>query len=233
MPSKVKSPGTGKLVDRQMRNWELARRQRRETARRRQTEVEDFLCISRRVGLEDIGVANRLGERLGWPVFDREILEEMAGDDELRQRIYRFMDERDLSWWEDALRPLLEPEFTRNDYFHQLCRTILSLARQGHGIFVGRGADRILPRSEGFRVRLVAPREMRLEHFAKHQGLDRGAAQREMRRKEQERAEFLRHHFEVEADDPTRADLVLNLERIGVDQAVGMILEARRIWRRA
>lgn len=66
---------------------------------------------------------------------------------------------------------------------------------------------------------MVAPREMRLEHFAQHQGLERGPAQREMRRKEQERAEFLRHHFKLEADDPTRADLVLNLEGIEVVSA--------------
>ena len=231
--TRLTSPGTDKIVERQMRNWELARRRREASAQKQRREVEDFLCVSRMAGLEDSSVAGRLGERLDWPVFDREILDVMAGDDELRQRVYRFMDERDLGWWEDALRPLLEPEFARNDYFHQLCRTVLSLARQGHGIFVGRGADRILPQKEGFRVRLVAPRELRIERYAERHGVGRDGARRELQRREKERADFLRHHFGVDADDPTRSDLVVNIGRLSEDQAVEVILAARRIRRGA
>lgn len=216
-----------------MRNWELARRRRAGAAEQHRREVEDFLCISRMAGLEDSPVPARLGERLDWPVFDREILDVMAGDDELRQRVYRFMDERDLGWWEDALRPLLEPEFARNDYFRRLCRTILSLARQGHGVFVGRGTDRILPQEEGFRVRLVAPFNMRVERYAEKHDVGRDEAERELHRLTKERADFLRHHFGVDADDPTRCDLVVNLGRLTEDQAVEVILAARRIHRGA
>lgn len=157
----------------------------------------------------------------------------MAGDDELRQRVYRFMDERDLSWWEDAMRPLLEPEFARNDYFHQLCRTVLSLARQGQAIFVGRGADRILPQDEGFRVRLVAPPAMRIERWAERHGVGRDGAKQELQRREKERADFLRHHFGIAPDDPTRSDVVVNLGRLSEDQAVEAILAVRRIRRGA
>jgi hypothetical protein len=218
-----------KIVDRQMRHWELARTGRKTTSEPRRREVEDFISISRMAGLEDSSVAARLGERLDWSVFDRQILDVMAGDDELRQRIYRFMDERDLSWWEETLRPLLEPQFTRNDYFHQLCRTVLSLARQGHGVFVGRGADRILPQEEGFRVRLVAPVEWRVERYAERHRVGREAAREELQRLRKERTDFLHHHFDVDADDPTRTDLVINLGRLSEDQAVEVILAARRI----
>lgn len=227
--TKLTAPGMDKIVERQMRNWELTRRRREASVQEPRPEVEDFLCVSRMAGLEDSPVAARLGERLDWPVFDREILDVMAGDDELRQRIYRFMDGRDLGWWEDVLRPLLEPEFVRNDYFHQLCRTVLSLARQGHAVFVGRGADRILPQNEGFRVRLVAPREMRVERYAETRGVGHDEATRELQRREKERKDFLRHHFDVDADDPTRGDLVVNLGRLSEEQAVDVILTARRI----
>lgn len=227
MTKAARPAGIDKLVERQMRNWELARGQRRGSGGSRQAEVEDFVCVSRMVGLEKVPVAQRVGERLGWPVFDREILEAMAGDDDFRQRLYRTMDERDLNWFEETLTPLIQPEFARNDYFHRLCRTVLSLARKGHGVFVGRGADRILPQDSGFRVRLVAPREMREELYAEQHGVSRSQARREVDKLESERSEFIRRHFGIDIDDPARHDLWINLGRTEVERAVEIILAAR------
>ena len=89
---------TSPLVERQMRNWELARSQRFTEAAKRPAEVQEFICISRMVGVGHRAVTRPLGERLGWPVLDRQLLESMAGDDDLRQRIYHTMDQRDLGW---------------------------------------------------------------------------------------------------------------------------------------
>ena len=227
----ARDPSVDMLVERQMRNWELARRQRLSTPEPVRPEVENFICVSRMVGIDD-RVANALGERLGWPVFDKQILETMAGDDKRRLLVYGQMDQRDLSWWEETVGPLLKGRsFARNDYFHRLCRTLLSLARQGSGVFVGRGADRVLPRDRGLRVRLVAPLEQRLGWLAESRGLDREAARALIEETERERSRFLRNHFQVEADDPLRHDLTLNLERIGPQQAVELILRAREMGR--
>ncbi|MCP5110323.1 MAG: cytidylate kinase-like family protein, partial [bacterium] len=66
---------TSRLVERQMRNWELARAQRVEVpAVPGAKEVEHYVAISRTVGSGGSEVAVLLGERLGWPVFDKEIL---------------------------------------------------------------------------------------------------------------------------------------------------------------
>lgn len=222
-------PALSRLVEKQMRNWELARSQRISTPTPKREEVEDFLCISRMVGVDDRKVATLVGERLGWPVFDREILEAMAGDDDFRRQIYTSMDQRDLSWWEEALRSLMDRDFVRNDYFHRLCETLLSLARQGNSVFLGRGADLVLPRNRGFRVRLVAPLTARAERFAEITGLAPKKARDEIRRIEKERAEFLQRHFGVGADDPLRYDITINLEGFSHEQAVDLILQAREM----
>ena len=111
------NPTAAKLVERQMRNWELARAQRLSVPAPQREEVEDFIAISRNAGAQGKVVAAELGEKLGWPVFGREILDVMAGDDDLRRQIYASMDERDLSWYEETLRALMQPEFVKNDYF--------------------------------------------------------------------------------------------------------------------
>lgn len=222
---------TSSLVERQMRNWELARSQRYAETDSRQAELQEFICVSRMVGVRDQAVTRPLGEQLGWPVLDRELLEFMAGDDRLRQRIYRTMDQRDLGWWEAAVRAVMDGEYVRNDYFHRLSETVLSLARQGSCIFVGRGADLLLPRDHGLRVRLVAPREARVRSFVEVRKMEPAKAVAEMDRTERERAAFIKSHFGVEADDPLRHDLVISLQEVTSEQAVELVLAARRVLR--
>lgn len=220
---------TAKLIDQQLGNWELTRRQRRKTVFHQpvEAEVEDFISVSRMVGVDAHPIATALGERLGWPVFGRELLDAMAGDDIIRQRIYESMDERDLNWWEESLRAVLDRGFVRNDYFCRLCETVLSLARQSSSIFVGRGSDLILPQQQGLRVRLIASMEHRIENHARLSGLDPVRARQEVEHIDHQRTEFFRHRFRVEAADPVRHDLILNLERWTPEEAVELILKAR------
>jgi hypothetical protein len=220
---------TARAFERQMSNWELARLQRLGKTETKRLPVEDFVTISREVGVQGEEIAQALSTKLGWPVFGKNLLEAMAGDDALRHQIYSSMDERDMAWWEETLRSLLDQQFTLNDYFHRLCETVFSLTTQSSCIFVGRGCDLILPSELGFRVRLVASLDQRLERLSTEKGLSPEGAERELKRIERERGEFLRHHFRVAPEDPTRHDLTINLERTTVDQAVDTILAAREI----
>ncbi len=219
-------PATSALVDRQMRNWELARSQRPATPAKQRRQVEPFICVSRMVGVGD-AIANQLAKRLGWPVFDKQILTAMAGDDRRLRQVYASMDERDVGWWEDVLNPLIRDGLTRNDYFHRLCKTVLSLARQSSGVFVGRGLDRVLPTSMGLRVQLIAPLEYRVAHFAEQHSLEPAAAQHEIQRIEAARSTFMRQHYGVGARDPLRFDMTLNVERLSPERTVDLILSAR------
>lgn len=216
----------GRVVEKQMRNWELACAQRHQEATADQPQVAEFIAISRMVGVGGSAVAAALGEKLGWPVWDRRILDVMAGNDDLRRRIYGSMDERDLDWLEEALRATGQPEFVRNDYFHVLRKTVLSLARQTGAIFLGRGADQILPRNSGLRVRLVAPLDWRIRQFADRAKLSATEASYEVRRIDRERNEFVWRHFGISADDPIRYDLTLNLASIAHDGVVELIRSA-------
>ena len=218
-----------RLVEKQMRNWELRKAQRLAVPEPQRREVEDFIAVSRAVGAGGGELARKLGKLLDWPVFDKEILGAMAGDDELRRGLYSSMDERDLGWCEETLRALMQPEFVKNDYFHRLTKTILSLARQGAAVFLGRGAHLILPPDRGFRVRLVAPLEKRIQRLARLRNLTLGEARGELERIERDRTEFLRHHFPAQKVDATRHDLTINLARFSVDQAVDLVLSTRRM----
>lgn len=218
-----------KVVERQMRNWELARAQEPAPGcAGASAEVMEFVAISRSVASGGSQVATLLGERLGWPVFDREILQAMAGDDGVRARLYERMDERDVGWLEDAVRWLMRGELRRDDYFCRLTETVLALARKAHAVFLGRAVDLILPRERGLRVRITASLATRAAVFARRHGLSEALARAEVERIDRERAEFRQRHFGKSANDLTRHDLIVVMDRFTAEQATEVILAALR-----
>jgi len=221
------SPGISRVIEKQMRNWEISRAQHKPPVDSHRPVVRQFVTIANIVGAGGREVATLLAEKLGWPVFDRELLTTMAGDDQVRARIYGSMDERDLGWIEDTLRTLMQHEYCKNDYFHRLTATVLGLARQGPAVFVGRSADLILPKETGLRVRIIAPRALCVEKFARYADMSTDRASEEVDRVERERCDFVKHHFHVDqCDMPMRFDLQINAERFTVPQAVDLILAA-------
>lgn len=217
---------TARSVEKQMRNWELSRTQHR--AAQQVLQDPPFITIANIVGAGGHEVAGALGARLGWPVYDREILTRMAQDDNARAQWYHSMDERDLGWVETTVRSLVEQGFRKNDYFHRLVETAVALYRRGPAIYVGRSADLILPRDHGLRVKLIASTEFCIRHFAERNGVSLDQARHDVTTIEQDRKDFVRHHFRVAPEDSMRFDLLINIERMSVAHAVEIIAVAHQ-----
>jgi hypothetical protein len=232
-----------RFVERQMRNWELSRAHGAPLPAEPSQAIQPFIAISRELGSQGEEVAACLTECLGWPKYDREILDYMAEDQEVRRRLYDQMDERDRTWLQqmlDLLEPLgPEASLAREGYFGRLTRAILSLARKERAIFVGRGANFILPRPRGLSVRIVSPPKDRIRHVMAEEGVDERAARHRMEEVERQRAEFLVHHFGRRPYDPRRYDLVLNagclniqdmcyLIRLAAERKLGMSLKCAK-----
>jgi cytidylate kinase len=216
------------IVERQMRNWELSRRQSDARPQREPPEdVQNYIAISRQLGSGGYDIAHRLGRTLGWQVYGREILDYMAEQDTVQRRIYALQDERHETWLESIMNALVpERPFGRDDYFHKLARAILTIARNESAIFLGRGAAFLLPPQRGLRVRIVAPLETCVANLAMREGLTLEEAEHKVRHQGRERENFIRAHFVPEPWAADHYDLVLNLESITPDAARAIIIEA-------
>ncbi len=118
----------GRAVERRLRNWALAGQQNWISAPAdTKSQATPFVTISRTTGAAGSEVAHVLGTRLDWPVYDREILQAMAGDDDARARLYEQIDERDASWVEETLHWMLRGEVPKEDYFYRLTETVLAI----------------------------------------------------------------------------------------------------------
>ena len=135
------------------------------------------------------------------------------------------MDERSLGWFERMFHSFMRGTFHKDDYFRRLTETVPILARQGSAIFIGRAADLILPKDKGLRVKIIASREYCARNFARRGKTSIAHARREVERIELDRRNFIQEHFHIDAYEPTRFDLLINVERFDPQAAADLIVE--------
>jgi cytidylate kinase len=187
------------------------------------------ITISREAGALGNSVAAEVGRRLGWPVYDREILDKIA--EELRRPPSRLeaVDERPASWLEECLSALGDQHHVSPDtYFKYLNGVVRGLGVVGHCLIVGRGANFILPAQTTLRVRLVALPEDRARVVAQRLGLPAGEAAAWVVSTERQRRAFIKRYFRQDPTVPHHYDLVLNTSRLAVDEAADVIIQALR-----
>ncbi len=172
-------------------------------------------------------VAHELGARLGWPVYDHELLERIAQELDLRVSLLESMDERRQSWLEECMEALSSaPTFGENAYVRHMVQTILSLGAHGHCVIVGRGAPQILPAQTTLRVWLVGLLEDRIDSWMRRFTLSHDEAERRVKEKDRERSRFIRDHFQKDPTRPDQYDLILSTSRWSVVECVALILDA-------
>jgi len=187
------------------------------------------IAISRQAGSRGAEVARALADRLGWPVFDQELLARIAEEKGLHQKLLENLDERHVSWLEEVMDSFSSAATPgESAYVRHLLELFASLSRAGHCVIVGRGAGQVLPKSSTLRVRVVAPREDRVREVEKRQVLPTAEAGRWVDRRDRERARFVKECFHADVNDPLGYDLVLNSSRFTTEECAEVIAEAAR-----
>ncbi len=214
-----------RLIERQMRNWELACGQQQAEDAPQVPQVFEFVTISRQAGGGGLTLARALGKRIGWEVYDREILNYMANDDGIQKKIYELADEHSEGYFESILKSLgFEGHTPGADYFRKLVGSINAVAHAGHAIFVGRGAGFMLPAERGLGVRVIAEQKVRCERRAQQVGCSLEEAADMVRKQDADRDEFVRSHFRLDPALPEHYDVVVNTGSLSTEAAVEILV---------
>jgi cytidylate kinase len=211
------------LVDRQARRWEVERRSAVSLPRL------PCVALSRLPGSGGTELGLRLADRLNYGFFGVEIVDQSVRERGIQRRLVAGVDEHVRSVIDrhvvDAFRA---GAFTESEYLRHVVRAIATLSERGMAVIVGRGAPFIIPPERALRVLAVAPTLARIERRAKSRGLSREQAAKLIEQEDADRRYFLRHHFGVRPEDPTRYDLVVNTGTLGMDAATALVLDALR-----
>ena len=175
------------------------------------------IAISREAGVRARTSPRAVGERLGWPVYDRELVQHIAQEMGLRAKLLESVDEKYASWLQESLQCLASgPAVSSSGYVRHLVEMLLALAVHGECVIVGRGAAQVLPADTTLRVRLVAPSRKRVTTIQQRFGISREEALHWIEKTDAERSRFVRDHFHKDPGDPRLYDLVLNSARFSV-----------------
>jgi hypothetical protein len=184
------------------------------------------IAVSREVGARGTSVARLVGAKLDWPVYDRELVELVARDMNVRASQLADVDERPSSWLEECCEALGGiGRISESAYCHRLVKVLLSLAQRGRCVIVGRGAAQVLPAATTLRVRLIGAVDERVVFVARQKGLSLEIAARQVAATERARVDFVREHFHKDPSDASQYDLVLNSSRLAVDRCADLIVE--------
>ena len=173
------------------------------------------ICFSRKIAGGALEVADILGERLGYPVVDREILEHIAGKARLNQKTVAIFDERYPGKMAEFLSLAFgEKAFINSDYSRHLFSAAFSIAALGPTIFVGRGIHLLLPRERVLAVRIICSRENRVQRLAGMLRVDQAEAEGELEKFDKEQRAFYKKVYGRKDASPYEFDLIVNRDAI-------------------
>jgi glucuronide carrier protein len=107
-----------------------------------------------------------------------------------------------------------------SDYSQHLCKTVLSMSQLGGVVLMGRGGSFILGPERGFHLRVVCPKEKRIENLVKYKQITPEEATQTINESDADRRKFVAHLFDRNIDDPHHYDLVLNSALLDVEEMV-------------
>jgi len=187
------------------------------------------ITLEREAGCPGASVAREVGARLGWSVYDHELLERIAEETGRRVHLLESVDERHQGWVLEAIQGFaLDQRVSESFYTRHLIETVLSLGANGRCIIVGRGATHILPGASTLRVRLVGALEDRIADVRKRLSVSREEAARWVERTHHDRTRFVKDHFRKDPANPDHYDLILNTSRWSVGECADLIVQALR-----
>ena len=177
-----------------------------------------IIAISRGTFSGGEALATGVAERLGCRCLSREVLLEAGwGYGIPVDKLDAAMEKRP-PLWERLIGK-------RTAYLTFVKAALCDQALAGRLVYHGYVGHLVFPGvSHVLRVRAIADMEYRIQAAMRHQGLARKDAVAYIDRVDKERRQWARSAFDVEWDDPTLYDVILNLSHITLETACEMVV---------
>ena len=196
----------------------------------------DIITISREYGAGGSELARQLGDLLGWPVLDRDIVQRVADRLRLDQQTVEQMDEHPPGVLDRIATMLLMPpvespvlldtsDIPSSDSVADAARrVILEMVESPPLIVVGHGGQSLLRARAGtLHIRLVAPIGERVKRICAREECTPDDATARIRRIDADRRAYVRRYYQGDWDDPLLYDIQLNTARVAIEECTRMI----------
>ncbi len=187
-----------------------------------------IITISHEMGAGGPEIGMTVAQRLGYRYADHELILDTAQRYGLLEEKLSHLDESKPSFFER-----LDTE--THQYITAIQTTLLEFADQDNVVLMGRSGQWLLRGiPHVLRVRVKAPFELRVKRALKKMAGQMGEAVNPrtvtdmVRRDDAEKSGRFRYFYELDINDPSLYELVLNTEKVSIETAVELIATAAR-----
>jgi cytidylate kinase len=222
-------------AEREMRMWALRMEEQTKLDEQRAGAsaaqlIYPFIAVSRESGVNAGEIGALVASKLQWKVLDREILDYMAEHYQWSRIALEYVDERTASWFHEIFGKWLDKQLvSQAEYVSRLGRIVLMAAQAKSTVFIGRGAQFLLPRDVGLAVRIIDQKQRRIQKIMERFQMSSKAAEEFMETTDKGRADFVQRYFHRDVADPHLYDLVISLEHTSNEAAAELILNAHNL----
>lgn len=201
------------------------------------------VCISATDGASGEAIAPLVANLLGFRLIDEQIVTRAAqeagvdpqvvADVERRKslvsRVLKKIPASDMAGASALVAmPVMTEQTPADDQLRGLIRsTIEEIARQGDAVLISHAASFAVGAEPGvLRALITASPETRADRLAGAHDCDAKEAEKLVSRGDTNRADYLKRFYGISAEQPTHYDLVVNTDRVTVEQAADTIVHA-------
>ncbi|MEA3355151.1 MAG: cytidylate kinase-like family protein [Patescibacteria group bacterium] len=215
------------LIFNHVKRGELIFKDRLFSKKNKNLKFEPFITISRESGSGGKLIAKKVAKKLNFKYFDKKLIRLTAKKAKKRKALIATLDEKERNFVEDLVHSLLSPDYVSGQSFiKSLFEVVLSVARKGHCVIIGRGGNFITSQYGGLSVRIVAPFLIRAGYTAQYEKYSLYEARERVRKFDKSRKDYIRQYFGKNAGNANYYDLVINTTNLSIDQAVDIVVEA-------
>jgi cytidylate kinase len=180
-----------------------------------------LVTISRSIGCGGKIIARLVAEGLNLQLYD---------DPELQAEALKMgIRSEDLKSLNEKAPGLFDRIMTRRPqiYLDLMEAVVYEVAQRGEGVILGHGSQLML-RDFGCALHVLvhAGESTRIQNIMEQRGLSQEAARKLIHRRDHEQKGFFRYPFQMDWNDPSLYDLIINTEKMGIDAAAKLIMEA-------
>ena len=191
-----------KELETQLEKWSLERK----------AKARPCITVSREAGAGTSEICQKLAVDLKMDLFGSQIISRIAESTNMSKKVVELLDEKHVTTLDLWITSFFTTRHLWPDVFLQhLIRVIRIAGGYGNTIFLGRGAQFILPQETTFRLRIIGPLERRIENVMKYRICSREEAQSYVVKKDNDRRAFIMKYFHEDVANPAHYDMVLNI----------------------
>ena len=176
-----------------------------------------IVSIAREMGSLGEEVGAKVAQFLQASLLDKEFLEKRCGDFGTDLKTLERYDEK---------KPGFFASFSSDQdfYMHMLKAVLYHEAAKSSCVILGRGGSYLLKALPNcLRVRITAPKELRVARVAESEACSEDKAQKMVNQSDRNRAGFYQYHFNMDWQNPLMYHVVINTEHMDADSAAFIV----------